>query len=345
MMAQSTPHRGKKRALNESSISSISLPTNVDSWHFGKVSESEVLSCFSPGQESECHHTATENTCYLPRHEMDMGSYHGYLQCSINSSVPAVVIVNTGPVCKHHVLLVPHVGEKLPQQLTQDALALGIAFGVRASPHMRLSFNSIGAGASVNHLHFQGFFALPTPEDKFPFERYLRSGGMTESRGPSMAPSGPIMISSTKGWPLRGWIFTWVDENVFSIDSSLMEQRFAELIFRFVKRLQGWNIAHNILVLEGGTSVAVFPRRISNSQGMDVSQLQVSGHELLGWWIVPDEQDFTKMDENSAVTLLRSMALPVEVERQLWSALRSDGWQIIESELDPPAQEETIISE
>ena len=33
---------------------------------------------------------------------------------------------------------------------------LGLAFGLRGSKRLWLSFNTIGAGASVNHLHLHG---------------------------------------------------------------------------------------------------------------------------------------------------------------------------------------------
>ena len=42
------------------------------------------------------------------------------------------------------------------QVLTKDALRLGLAFAWRSSPRLWVSFNTIGAGASVNHLHLHG---------------------------------------------------------------------------------------------------------------------------------------------------------------------------------------------
>lgn len=57
-------------------------------------------------------------------------------------------------MCRNHFLLVPK-GEQ-PQVLSLEALRLSLAFSFRASPKLWLSFNTLGAGASVNHLHLQG---------------------------------------------------------------------------------------------------------------------------------------------------------------------------------------------
>ncbi|CAE8638158.1 unnamed protein product, partial [Polarella glacialis] len=70
--------------------------------------------------------------------------------------------------------------------LTEEAIVLGLAFAMRASPRMWLSFNSIGAGASVNHLHMQGFF-------------------------PGSGQASEKAEFPLQGWPLCGWAFTWDD--------------------------------------------------------------------------------------------------------------------------------------
>ena len=62
------------------------------------------------------------------------------------------------PICRNHFLLVPRGGEQ-PQVLTLDALMMGLAFALRSSRRLWVSFNTIGAGASVNHLHLHGAWA------------------------------------------------------------------------------------------------------------------------------------------------------------------------------------------
>lgn len=56
----------------------------------------------------------------------------------------------------------------------------------------------------------------------------------------------------------------------------------ASCVFEFLRGLQGLDVAHNVLVGSGGARVVVFPRRITNQQGTDVTRLQVAGHEALG---------------------------------------------------------------
>ena len=76
-------------------------------------------------------------------------------QCLINFRTNCPV---RHPICRNHFLLVPRGGEQ-PQVLTLDALMMGLAFALRSSRRLWVSFNTIGAGASVNHLHLHGAWA------------------------------------------------------------------------------------------------------------------------------------------------------------------------------------------
>ena len=63
--------------------------------------------------------------------------------------------------------------------LQEDALLLGLKIARRIlDPHLRLAFNSLSAGASVNHLHYQ-FWKYPRA---LPVERatYRRVGERKE---------------------------------------------------------------------------------------------------------------------------------------------------------------------
>ena len=69
------------------------------------------------------------------------------------------LIVNVSPLTPGHFILVPFVRSRLPQVLTADALLLALVL-VQASrrPDFRVTFNSLGAWASVNHLHLHGVY-------------------------------------------------------------------------------------------------------------------------------------------------------------------------------------------
>lgn len=72
----------------------------------------------------------------------------------------ATLLYNKFPFADYHGLLVPDLGEHRPQFLEADDFAflwdLALELGARM-PGFGLGYNSYGAHASVNHLHFQTF--------------------------------------------------------------------------------------------------------------------------------------------------------------------------------------------
>ena len=77
------------------------------------------------------------------------------------------VLYNKFPFVPYHLLLVVDAEAQSPQYLTREYHALAWSLvhdNSNAMPGFALGYNSLGAGASVNHLHFQGFIqphALP----------------------------------------------------------------------------------------------------------------------------------------------------------------------------------------
>ena len=56
--------------------------------------------------------------------------------------------------------------------LFEDEITLGLAFAMRASSRAWLSYSSLGAGAKVDHLHWEMFFAVPQRNSVLPFEAH-----------------------------------------------------------------------------------------------------------------------------------------------------------------------------
>ena len=91
---------------------------------------------------------------------------------------PARLLYNKFPFARLHGLLVPEPLRELPQTLTPELH--GWAWHLCAHAGMRglcLGYNSHGAGASVNHLHFQSF----VQGDPLPVQdpRFVHNGGNT----------------------------------------------------------------------------------------------------------------------------------------------------------------------
>jgi len=55
-----------------------------------------------------------------------------------------------------HVLLMPIVLDCVPQRIDHDSLLLALHLAAEVdNPSFRLGYNSLGAFATINHLHFQ----------------------------------------------------------------------------------------------------------------------------------------------------------------------------------------------
>ena len=107
------------------------------------------------------------------------------------SGKPARLLYNKFPFARLHGLLVPEPMRELPQFLTPElhgwAWDLCTPSGV---PGLCLAYNSTGAGASVNHLHFQTF-VQPSPlpvQDR----RFVHNGGADPYPLPCERFSDPV---------------------------------------------------------------------------------------------------------------------------------------------------------
>jgi hypothetical protein len=89
---------------------------------------------------------------------------------------PARILYNKFPFARLHGLLVPEPARQSPQYITPELHAWAWNICVLSElPGLCLGYNSYGAGASVNHLHFQSF-VQPHP---LPVQgpRFIHNGG------------------------------------------------------------------------------------------------------------------------------------------------------------------------
>ena len=64
--------------------------------------------------------------------------------------------LQVSPIEYGHVLLIPRVLDHLPQRIDPESFLLALQMAAEAaSPYFRLGYNSLGAFATINHLHFQ----------------------------------------------------------------------------------------------------------------------------------------------------------------------------------------------
>uniref|UniRef100_A0A3Q3XBI1 GDP-D-glucose phosphorylase 1 n=1 Tax=Mola mola TaxID=94237 RepID=A0A3Q3XBI1_MOLML len=91
--------------------------------------------------------------------EMTKNSGGGSEKGRLHQPGRIVVLVNVSPLGLGHCLFVPDPSLCLPQVLTRFAIQAGIEFVLlSADPGFHVGFNSLGALASVNHLHLHGYY-------------------------------------------------------------------------------------------------------------------------------------------------------------------------------------------
>ncbi|XP_067829375.1 GDP-D-glucose phosphorylase 1 [Heptranchias perlo] len=132
-VAQLNVSRGTERRRPQE-ILSLRQPFDPNQFNFGKIRPREILFALRRGGAA----------CPGDR---------------LTGQGGALLIINVSPLEYGHVLLLPDPARALPQVLTGDSLlqALELVF-LSSDPGFRMGFNSLGAFASVNHLHLHGYY-------------------------------------------------------------------------------------------------------------------------------------------------------------------------------------------
>lgn len=193
-LAQLNTDRALKRRTPEE-ITSLTQPFDHNKFNFTKIEENEIL--------------------FELKRKCDT-STNGHF-----------VIINESPLEFGHCLLTPSLLSCLPQVATQDSLQLAVEVVLlSANPAFRAGFNSLCGYASVNHLHYHGY--------------YLRHSMLLEHI-PVQHLSGPCFI--LEDYPAKGF--------VFQLPSNKCPGTLARDVFRLTHFLQCNNIAHNIYITRG----------------------------------------------------------------------------------------------
>eukprot|EP00397_Hematodinium_sp_SG-2012_P058297 GEMP01073636.1.p1 GENE.GEMP01073636.1~~GEMP01073636.1.p1 ORF type:complete len:341 (+),score=65.76 GEMP01073636.1:49-1071(+) len=215
----------------------------------------------------------------------------------------ARVLVNINPVEPYHFIMVPPTTG--PQFLTLDGLAWGVAF-MRECPEALLTFNSLGAGASVNHLHWQGFF----PEESYPIFNCSKT---------VVAQNDKIECSRVDQWPVP--VLSCRHLNSTADLASVVSD-----LFPLIHACQQRNIAHNVFLRRGnddrhGVSLEMLValRRVTNAQSVAVGAMQVASLEVLGYWIIPTKEDFARVTYASLLSNLAAAAVDNDTVRAVLS--------------------------
>ncbi|XP_047452559.1 GDP-D-glucose phosphorylase 1 [Mugil cephalus] len=296
-VAQLNVQRGIERRKPEE-ILSIRQQFNARQFNFNKINPDEVICEMMKDSEGD---GALPDNGEVPR------------PCRM------VVLVNVSPLEFGHCLLVPDPSRCFPQILTRFAIQVGIESVLLSSdPGFRVGFNSLGAFASVNHLHLHGYY----------LDRDLK----VES-----APVKPLVPE--KGFHRMldfpaGFLFYTESEDVGKV---------AGAICQVTDFFVDGNIAHNLFLTRGcppcgrtqsesdrcsrkGVRVAIWPRT-SCFGAKEESAFNVALCELAGHLPFKNEKDFELATEKDVVDVIQKYLLPEDefnrLEQQLTDHLTS----------------------
>lgn len=267
-----------KRALQRRSpghMTHLHQPFDPEQFNFTKIKPIEILFSFVEqvqGCSTDCDDTFDQN----------------------------IVIVNVSPLEYCNVLLVPRPSACQPQVLTADSLRIAIVFALSSKNRgFRVAFNSLCAFASVNHLHFHGYYL----DQCLPCETWEASH-----------IAGPC--HELVGYPARAFVFFY-EGNVESL---------ARSIHQLSNYCHFHNIAHNLMITRGhdslhndsmlGLRVILWPRKsslgVKSSSAFNVAVCELAGHLP-----IYNEEDYHTMTDEKACLLLSQTAVSQEEFQQI----------------------------
>lgn len=141
------------------------------------------------------------------------------------------MIINKSPITHFHTLIVPDIKNNLIQRVTPAALTFCINFMRNIDdPNIRIGYNSPGALASVNHLHFH-LLAMPL--------------GMYIDKVKLEELTGGYAFRLAKESPTEGICFVFSNKD----DEETMREKIGN-IHRLTEWLCDNNLPHNIFITQ-----------------------------------------------------------------------------------------------
>ncbi|KAM6937845.1 GDP-D-glucose phosphorylase 1 [Xenentodon cancila] len=220
-----------------------------------------------------------------------------------------VVLINVSPLEFGHCLFVPDPSRCFPQILTRSAVQVGIESVLLSSdPGFRVGFNSLGAFASVNHLHLHGYY----------LDRELKIESMPVK---TLIPEkGFYRVQDFPG----GFLFYTESEDVAKV---------AKAICHVTDFLVKDNIAHNLFMTRGcppcsclqskndnslrnGVRIAIWPRT-SCFGAKEESAFNVALCELAGHLPFKNKKDYECTTERDVTDIVQKYLLPDDAFHRL----------------------------
>ncbi|KAI3989334.1 hypothetical protein MKX01_026917 [Papaver californicum] len=305
-IAQLNEGRHLKKRPTEFRVDKVLQPFDGSKFNFTKVGQEEVLFQFEETDGDEAQ--------FFPSAPID------------TENSPSVVAINVSPIEYGHVLLIPRILECLPQSIDHKSLLLAIQMASEAgSPYFRLGYNSLGAFATINHLHFQAYY-LAVP---FPIEKAVTRKITTLDN--------EVNVSELLNYPVRGLIYEGGNEMV-ALSDAVSDSCIC---------LQDNNIPYNVLIADSGKRVFVLPQCYAEKQALGEvnpelldTQVNPAVWEISGHMVLKRKQDYKEASEENAWRLLAEVSLSEERFEEVKAlifesiACREDGCETSTHSLD-----------
>ncbi|MCO5603573.1 hypothetical protein L7F22_057724 [Adiantum nelumboides] len=277
-IAQLNEGRHLKKRPTEFRVDRVLQAFDPSKFNFTKAAKEELLFCVEFGESQD-------------------GEF--YPEAAVSDGTNAVII-NVSPIEYGHVLLVPKIADRIPQRIDKDSLHLAINMAVEAqNPFFRLGYNSLGAFATINHLHFQAYY-LAAP---FPVERASSIPLVSRKM------NNGVKISELTDYPVRGLVFESADS----------VEELASSVGKCCSILQDKNIPYNLLIADCGSLIYLFPQCYAERQACGKvdqelldTQVNPAVWEISGHIVLKRKEDYERASEESAWRLLAEVSLDAE---------------------------------
>ena len=274
-IAQLNEGRHLKKRPTEFRVDKVLQPFDQNKFNFTKVGQEELLFQFESSDDGEVQ--------FFPNAPIDV------------DNSPSLVAINVSPIEYGHVLLIPRIFECLPQRIDHESFLLALHMAAEAgNPYFRLGYNSLGAFATINHLHFQAYYlAAPFPIEKAPTKKIAKS-------------NAGVKISELLKYPVRGLVFEGGDTL----------EDLANIVSDACICLQNNNIPYNVLIADCGKQVFLLPQCYAEKQALGEvdaelldTQVNPAVWEISGHMVLKRKKDYEEASEANAWRLLAEVSL------------------------------------
>jgi GDP-D-glucose phosphorylase len=257
-IAQLNEGRGALRRKPDD-MTSLQMPFNTNKFNFTKIKSEEIL----------------------------------FKIKSSNNESEATIIINSSPIEFCNALLVPHLDECKPQIFTAESLRLAICvLALSGHQTLRLGFNSLGAMASVNHLHWHLYY--------YDYDLLIEK----------LAVQNHIL----QDWPIQGLVFEIKEISDKEID------KVVEKVSKIVEFcLTDVQIAHNLFITRTKSgSIRVFLwTRESLFGAKNDKEINAAFCEFTGFFMCKTREMFDNINEEFCAHLLSSVKTRIDQIKHL----------------------------